>query len=186
MKNHRSHVSSGEAKNRGWSRPISASFTNSIEGGNADFVSNYVSLTGTTTDSGSITITSPTVTDTYYTWGDTWYDNGTSDIKIPIDPFLNERISNEINKKVVTKQVEQRTLYKVYVVDPRKGGEILLDGKSVIAKDQQQAMLKAGVLDIALKVGLDIEDVDVYVKEVGTFIRPKKSTQRVKVVKEED
>ena len=82
--------------------------------------------------------------------------------------------------------MEQRTLFKVYVVDPRKNGKILCDGKLVIAVNENQAMLKAGVAGIADAAGLDLEQVDVYVQVIGTFIRPRKETQRVKVIKEED
>ncbi len=64
--------------------------------------------------------------------------------------------------------------------------ELLLDGKSVIAINENQAMLKAGVAEIAEKVGLDLDQVDVYVQAIGTFIRPRKDIQRVKITKEEE
>ena len=82
--------------------------------------------------------------------------------------------------------MEQRTLFKVYVVDPRKNAKILLDGKLVIAVNENQAMLKAGVADVAEKAGMDLEQVDVYVQTIGTFIRPRKETQRVKITKDEE
>jgi len=83
-------------------------------------------------------------------------------------------------------KVEMRTLFKVYVVDPRKGGKILMNGEPVIAANENQAMLKVGVAKVAGDVDLDIEQVDVYVEEVATFIRPRKETGKVKIVKDEE
>ena len=180
-KKDRSHVSSGEAKNRGWSRPISALTYNLIEEGNSDFMSNYVSWTDTCTDSD--TLTAGTVASgTYATWGEQWYQP-------PYQPVYQPTITQVreiIKEKVVTKEVEKRTLFKVYIVDPRKGGKILMDGKCVVAENENQAMLKANVLQIASDAGMELEQLDIYVDEIGTFIRPRKDTQRVKVVKSED
>ena len=81
---------------------------------------------------------------------------------------------------------EQRTLFRVYVVDPRKGGKVLMNGDPIVAANENQAMLKIGVAKIAADVGLDLEQVDVYVEEVATFIRPRKETRRVKIVKDDD
>ena len=95
-------------------------------------------------------------------------------------------LPNIIRQKEVKKEVERRTLFKVYVVDPRKTGTILMDGKLVIAVNENQAMLKAGVAEVAQKHNRELEQVDVYVQEIGTFIRPRKETQRVKVAKDEE
>uniref|UniRef100_A0A6M3LXW3 Uncharacterized protein n=1 Tax=viral metagenome TaxID=1070528 RepID=A0A6M3LXW3_9ZZZZ len=78
-----------------------------------------------------------------------------------------------------------RGLYNVYVVDPRKQGK-LLDTKLVIAETEEQALLKAGVAETAEKNGLELEQVDTHVEIVDKFIRPRKETQKVKVVKDDD
>ena len=117
-----------------------------------------------------------------YTWQGDWDTPS-------IDPNFYQPITTIreiIKEKVVTKEVEQRTLFRVYIVDPRKGGKVLMDGKPVIAKNENQAMLKAGIAEIADKAGREVEQLDVYVEEVGTFIRPRKETQRVKITKEEE
>lgn len=79
---------------------------------------------------------------------------------------------------------QQRSLYRVYVVDPRGSGKVLLEGKPVIAEDEAKATLKAGVAQAADGAGLELEQVDVYAEHIGTFIRPRKETQKVQVVKE--
>jgi hypothetical protein len=77
-----------------------------------------------------------------------------------------------------------RSLYKVYVVDPRGGGKVLMDGKSVIAENAERAILKAGV---AASIGdLELEQVDVYAEQVATFIRPRKETQKVKIAEKDE
>ena len=138
-------------------------------------VENYVSWTDNTAG-----VTYPNS----YTWYGDW-DNGTNDAWNPTvyQPATTIQI---IKEKVVTKEVEQRTLYRVYVIDPRKGGQILLNGEPVIAKNENQAMLKVGIAEIADRIHRDIEQLDVYVEEVGTFIRPRKETQRVKISKEDE
>ena len=78
-----------------------------------------------------------------------------------------------------------RSLYKVYVVDPRKLGK-LLSGVTVIAETEEQALLKAGVAEIAKSVSLEIEQVDTQVVCFGSFIRPRRETRKVKIVKDED
>ena len=82
--------------------------------------------------------------------------------------------------------MEKRTLFRVYVVDPRKGGKVLLNGEAVIALNENQAMLKVGIAKIAADADREIEQLDVYVEEVGTFIRPRKETQKVKITKDEE
>lgn len=82
--------------------------------------------------------------------------------------------------------LENRGLYKVYVVDPRGSGIVLMDGKTVIATNEGEAILKAGVAQVANEKGLELEQVDHYAEHISNFIRPRKETQRVKVVKEEE
>ena len=149
---------------------------------------NYVSVSdvsGSDLTFTSGTASTATTTGTWYypyqTWGDAWHSDGNH-----YGDYQPTTIIREIIKEKEVTKMEQRTLFKVYVVDPKKNGKILCDGKLVIAVNENQAMLKAGVADIADKAGLDLEQVDVYVQTIGTFIRPRKDTQRVKVVKDED
>lgn len=102
----------------------------------------------------------------------------------PIQYVYPQTIIQNIETKEVKK--EMRSLYRVYVVDPRKNGKVLKDGELVIADNENQAMLKAGVATVAAQANLELEQVDVYVEKIGTFIRPRKETQRVKMVKEEE
>jgi len=88
---------------------------------------------------------------------------------------------NGSNKKNKSEVKGMRSLFKVYVVDPRKAGK-LLDEKTVIAETEEQALLKAGVASVASDAGLELEQVDTYVEQVAQFIRPRKETQKVKVV----
>ena len=202
---HRSHISSKEAKSRGWSRVPSPAIqreTRKQEVGIDYMKGDYVTFTnccavgdntggGLTLTAGDSTswTTSGTASDftiggnyePYHIWTSDWADS--SDVTICPQPIT---IVREIIKEKGVTQMEQRTLFKVYVVDPRKNGKILLDGRLVIAVNENQAMLKAGVADIADAAGLDLEQVDVYVDVIGTFIRPRKETQRVKMVKEEE
>jgi len=185
---HRSHITSREATVRGWSRVPSPSvraetYSMSQEVGTEFMNGNYVTLT-TSNTTGGLT--------TDVTWGDsagtTWYPYQTW-----IDEWHTEypeypqtvTIQTIIKEKEVTKEVQKRTLYKVFVVDPRKSGKILSE-VAVIAENENQAMLKANVLDVAEKAGMELEQLDVYCQLIGTFIRPRKDTQRVKVVKTEE
>lgn len=96
---------------------------------------------------------------------------------------LEQRVK-ELEKKL-KKEGKMRSLYKVYVVDPRKAG-VLLDEKTVITETEEQALLKAGVAQTAEKVGLELERIDTFVEQIGEFIRPRKETQKVKMVKDDD
>jgi len=183
IKKHRSHVSGSEVKSRGWSRVPSSVIqqeTRKQEVG-IDYM-NYVSLNTLTVAD----YTTNTITDTVYwtyspyqTWGDVWSGDGKH-----YDDSPTTKIREIIREKEVT--MDKRTLFAVYVVDPRKNCKLLMDGKKVIAVNENQAMLKAGVAEVADEAGLDLEQVDVYVQVIGTFIRPRKETQRVKVVKGDD
>ena len=190
---HKSHITSSEAKSRGWSRIPSPAIQRETKNLNKEvgiaYMSDYININATdsvddctlTCDNacGTTSATYTVSSGTYYpyqTWGDAWVGDGGGEV---------HKLGTMIKEREVTK-MEQRTLFKVYVVDPRKNGKILLDGKLVIAVNENQAMLKAGVADIADKVGLELEQVDVYVQTIGTFIRPRKETQRVKITKEED
>ena len=196
-KRHRSHITAGEARARGRSRvpPLSVraeTYNLGQEVGTDYMNGNYLNVgycDCADFDSGTITFSTATATSgntvsgdyTYcipaQTWGTEWAS----------EPYQPTTVIREIIKeKEVAKEVEKRTLFKVYVVNPKKNGDVLLDGKSVIALNENQAMLKASVAEIAEKAGLDLEQVDVYVQPIGTFIRPRKDTQRVKVVKEEE
>lgn len=197
---HRSHISSREAKARGrsvippWS--VRQETLNMINEG--DYMAgNYVSFSaGDISDTGSTTLASGDPT-TYHTWGSTWADSISTEVQsydyLPASYFhptervqVIERVTEIIKEKEVTKVADLRTLFRVYVVDPRKNGKVLMDGKPIIAENENQAMLKAGVAQVAAEQNVDIEELDVYVDEVGTFIRPRKSTQKVRIVKEDD
>ncbi len=78
-----------------------------------------------------------------------------------------------------------RGLYKIYVVDPRNSGKVLMDGKGAIAESEEKALLKAGVAQAASEAGLELEQVDIYAELVATFIRPRTDTQKVKIVKDD-
>lgn len=126
----------------------------------------------------------------YATWGGNWgttTDAGTGWYYPNTDCPTITNPTIIIKEKEVTKEMAQeRSLFKVYVVDPRKNGTVLLDGKLVIAENENQAMLKAGVATIAAEHGRELEQVDVHVEHIGTFIRPRKETQRVKIAKDEE
>jgi len=147
----------------------------------SDYMSSYISL-----DSDMYSATSTGT----FTWGGSWdtsdyvYMDANTLTTDQITPYTSI-VKEIIKEKVVTKEVEKRTLYKVFVVDPRKQGKILVE-KAVIAINENQAMLKAGVAEAADGAELELEQVDVYVQLIGTFIRPRKETQRVKISKEED
>ena len=96
-----------------------------------------------------------------------------------------ERRVRELEEKLRKEEPRMLSLYKVYVVDPRKLGK-LLDETIVIAETEEQALLKAGVAQTAEKAGLELEQVDTLVDQLGAFIRPRKETQRVKMVKEDE
>ncbi len=79
-----------------------------------------------------------------------------------------------------------RSLWKVYAVDPRKSGKVLMDGKSVVAITEGEAQMKSGVGEIIAKEGLDFEQVDIYCEKIAEFIRPHKDTQKVVIAKDEE
>ena len=81
---------------------------------------------------------------------------------------------------------KMRSIYRVYAVDPRGGGKVLMDGKAVVADSDTQATLKAGVAAAAEEVGLDLEQVDVYAEHVAEFVRPRRETQKVKIAKDDE
>ena len=189
---HRSHISSKEAHIRGWGRVPSESvraetYSMAKEVGTEFMVNQYMTLTasGNAGDTTTSTIwfdgNSTVSPYPYQTWVDEWAPYQ----MYPQDAPSVVTIREIIKEKVVTKEVEQRTLFKVFVVDPRKSGKILSE-KAVIAENENQAMLKAGVLQTCSEAGLELEQADVYCQKVGTFIRPRKDTQRVKVVKTDE
>jgi len=183
---HRSHISSGEAKARGWGRVPDYSvraetYCLAKEVGTEFMGGEYLTVTASG-NSGSTVWSNygDTAVYPYQTWIQPWI----TEYPETVYPSV-VTIREIIKEKVVTKEVEQRTLYKVFVVDPRKAGKILLE-KAVIAENENQAMLKAGVLQACSGAGLELEQADVYCQLVGTFIRPRKDTQRVKVVKTDE
>ena len=89
-------------------------------------------------------------------------------------------------KYLEEKKPKMRGLYDVYVVDPRKQGRLIDVVKGVIAKDQNEAIMKANVVKIAQSVGLELDEVDYYANCIGCFIRPRKETHKVKVVRDDD
>lgn len=84
------------------------------------------------------------------------------------------------------KEGKMRGIYTIYVVDPRKQGKVLAKIEDIIATDEEQAILKANVGAVAEKAGRDIEQVDIKAVGTGDFIRARKETRQVKIVKEED
>lgn len=188
---HRSHISSKEAKVKGWSRvptPAIREETKELskEVGIEYMSGEYITLRAS---DGIASISSTVYTRSgtgdypyqpYHTWFNEWITPNTYTY-----PSITQ-VQTIIKEKEVTKEVEKRTLFKVYVIDPRKNGEVLMDGKLVIAINENQAMLKVGVADVADKEGLDLEQVDIYVQTIGTFIRPRKETQKVKITKEDE
>lgn len=87
--------------------------------------------------------------------------------------FLEEKTEKEKN---------MRYLFKVYVVDPRKSGKVLIDGVSIIASNENEAVMKLDVVNVARNAGLDIDDVD-YIAIKIFAIRSKTETQKVEIVK---
>lgn len=184
---HKSHIRSREATARGWSNippwSVRQETLSLIEEGNQNFMENsYASLTVPSTYGGF----SGTITGDYYTWVQPWLHDS-QPYYPPIERVqIIERVSNIINESEVTKVADLRTLFRVYVVNPKKNGKVLMDGKTLIAENENQAMLKAGVAQVAASEGVDIEDLDVYVEKVGTFIRPRKKAEKVRIVKESE
>ena len=198
---HRSHVSSKKAKARGWSRVPSwetrQNTWNMITEAQCNYMANdfgTISLDCCNTLDYTI---SPVCSDivitsgTGYYWDADWYTTGndTKDGSIVFQQPQPTVIREIIKEKVVTKEVQMRTLWEVYVVDPRKGGKVLaafIGKDAIVAENENQAMLKAGIAQIAINAGREIEQLDVYTSKVGTFIRPLKETQRVKIAKHDD
>jgi hypothetical protein len=82
---------------------------------------------------------------------------------------------------------QNRSLWRVYVVDPRGSGKVLMDGaKPVVAVTEGEAQLKAGVGQVAAEAGLDIEQVDIYCEKIAEFVRPRRETQKVVLAKDDD
>ena len=79
-----------------------------------------------------------------------------------------------------------RGLYKVFVIDPRGTGKVLLDGKTVIATSETEAQMKAGVGQVLSDAGLEFEQADVYAELIAAFVRPRKETQKVVIAKESE
>lgn len=134
---------------------------------------------GTTTDGMPYCVTPWYNADDPYTYQPT----GTVTIKSADTEELKRKVE-ELEKRLGG-EAKMRSLFKVYVVDPRKTGKLLAE-TTVIAETEEQAILKAGVAQIAEKAGLELEQIDTLVNNMGEFIRPRKETQRVKMVKDEE
>jgi hypothetical protein len=113
----------------------------------------------------SSTITTSNATGDYYGYPTTYpYYTTPSQWIIQDTPIT---ISGKENENM-------RSLFKIYVVDPKGKGKLVKE-ETVIAKDQTQAQLKACS-------GLeDIEELDIIVQCLGQ-IREEKKPQEVKVV----
>ena len=80
-----------------------------------------------------------------------------------------------------------RSLWRIYAVDPRGAGKVIMNGTEVVvASTESEALLKSGVGAEAAKAGLDISQIDVYAERIAEFIRPRKDTQKVVMAKEGD
>ena len=89
-----------------------------------------------------------------------------------------------------------RYLFRITIVNPKTGGIVLSSSSQsespslidlvqslhVIAKDRAEALLKA---DIPANVRANADDYDFLIEQVGE-VRPKRETQKVKVVKDEE
>lgn len=168
MKVHRSHISSKRANVMGWSRvpppEVRAETYSMAKGGEISM--SYGMTTGAATE---VLVN----WDYYYPYSNTTFDGG----------YMPSVIN--IKEKEVTKEMNKRSLFKVYVVDPRRKGKLLLE-QSVIAENENQAMMKSDLVKVAGEAGLDLDQVDVYAELIDTFIRARKETQRVKIAKDEE
>ena len=79
---------------------------------------------------------------------------------------------------------EKRKLCRVYVVDPRGEGAVLLEKLVIVPEsgDDSRAILKALVGSSITS----LDKVDTYVEEIATFIRGGKETQKVVIVKDDN
>jgi hypothetical protein len=96
-----------------------------------------------------------------------------------------------------------RYLFRITIVNPKTGGIVLSSQSSespnllgcrswfkidlaqsllVVARDRSEALLKA---DIPANVRANADDYDFCIEEVGE-VRPKRETQKVKVVKDDE
>jgi hypothetical protein len=73
-----------------------------------------------------------------------------------------------------------RYLFQVWIVDPKLEG--VLNVLTVVAKDRSEALLKA---PIPADVRANADDYDFLIEQVGE-VRPKRETQKVKVVKDDE
>lgn len=193
VKTHKSHISSKASRSRGWSRvpPPSVraeTYLLNKEVGTEYMSGNYISWCNTDNFTSTTYNDSTTGSSNYWVYpvpNVTWYENWYPDISNPSNHEI-EELKKRIKELEVKKMTEKRTLFRVYVIDPRKSGRVLMNGELIIAENENQAMLKAGVSKVASDAGRELEQVDVYVEEIATFIRPRKEIQRVKITKDEE
>ena len=77
-----------------------------------------------------------------------------------------------------------RSLWKLYVVDPRGPGKLLFESEPIIAATENEVQLKSGIGKVISDAGLDVGQVDIYCEKIAEFIRPRKDTQKVVLAKE--
>jgi hypothetical protein len=89
-----------------------------------------------------------------------------------------------------------RSLWKLYVVDPRGPGRLLFESEPIIAATENEVQLKSGIGKVISDAGLDVLEpvrdwgyapqVDIYCEKIAEFIRPRKDTQKVVLAKDGD
>ncbi len=127
-------------------------------------------------------MTLPEISSISVGWGDTsqWEINYTS-VGWGDTSQIEKRIQ-ELEEKLRKEEPKMRSLFKVYVVDPKGDGKVVIEDTQ-IAETQEKALLKSIA---ASGKQVDVDKVDTLVVTLGTFIRPRKETQKVEMVKPEE
>ena len=60
-------------------------------------------------------------------------------------------------------------LFNVHVINPYNG-EVVIDGKVVAAESENDAIRKSGVEKIAYEMGVQLEELQIYVSRAGTSV----------------
>jgi len=60
-------------------------------------------------------------------------------------------------------------LFNVHVINPYNG-EVFIDGKVVAAESENDAIRKSGVEKIAYEMGVQLEELQIYVSRAGTSV----------------
>jgi hypothetical protein len=105
--------------------------------------------------------------------------NSTGDYQIWTYPqtYSGYPIYNSPNVEIDKENKNMRSLFKVYVVDPKGKGKLIKE-ETVIAKDATQAQMKVCK---GTDVSVEIEDYDIIVVCLGQ-IREDEKVQEVKIV----